>query len=104
MTQIYANVGQVFDVQKEAFHPPPKVTSSIVRLIPKDERPPKHLIDQVRRITHHAFSQRRKMIKKSLAPISDDIIGILGKLNIDPSLRAENLSVEDYVRLAKMVV
>lgn len=102
MTQILSDVEKLFDVQKEAFHPPPKVTSSIVQIVPKKNIPSRDIVEKVRKITHFAFSQRRKTIKKSLAPISDDIVGILQKLDIDPTLRAENLSVEDYVRLAQI--
>lgn len=101
MTQIVAHTEKLFDVQKEAFFPPPKVTSSIVQIIPKKTRPSDDIIEKVRKITHHAFSQRRKMIKKSLAPISEDISSLLEDLDIDSTLRAENLSVEDYVRLAQ---
>lgn len=104
MTQIRAEAEKLFDVQKEAFHPPPKVTSSVVRIVPRKQIPDRQIIDRVGQITHHAFSQRRKMIKKSLVPISDDIVQILGKLGIDPTLRAENLSVDDYVRLAQNVI
>jgi 16S rRNA (adenine1518-N6/adenine1519-N6)-dimethyltransferase len=104
MCQLVAETKKLFDVPKEAFFPPPKVTSSIVQLTPKKLDFDKDIIEIVRKITHYAFIGRRKMIKKSLESLSPNILDLLEKASINPMLRAENLSVEDYKRLAELVM
>ena len=101
MCQIMADASKIFDVGPEAFYPPPKVTSSIVHIVPKAEILSKELISSIRHITQLAFSARRKMIKKPLQVLHPQIEDILIELGIDPSSRAENISPEDYVRLAE---
>jgi 16S rRNA (adenine1518-N6/adenine1519-N6)-dimethyltransferase len=64
MCQLVGDTRKLFDVPKEAFFPPPKVTSSIVQITPKKLDFGKETIDLVRQITHYAFIGRRKMIKK----------------------------------------
>jgi 16S rRNA (adenine1518-N6/adenine1519-N6)-dimethyltransferase len=100
MLQAYCDVTHLFDIGPGAFDPPPKVDSSIVRLVPKPD-------DQIV-ITHHAafaqivkqcFEQRRKTLRNNLKGILDgDAIEALG---INPSARAETLSVEDFQTLAE---
>jgi 16S rRNA (adenine1518-N6/adenine1519-N6)-dimethyltransferase len=98
MCQLVCDVERHFDVAPTAFFPPPKVTSSIVRIVPKHTRPTNQIIESVRKITSLAFNQRRKMLRSSLKTmISEDL---LQECEIDPQDRAENLSVDDYVRLA----
>jgi len=98
MCQLICDVEKEFDVSPAAFFPPPKVTSSIVRIVPKQTRPTEQIIETVRKITSLAFNQRRKMLRSSLKTmISEDILQECG---IDPQDRAENLSVDDYVKLA----
>ncbi len=84
-----------FDVPPSAFVPPPKVTSSIIQLIPK-KRDDDIDFATIEKITEMAFGQRRKMIRQTLKPHLD----ILKTLGIDETLRAENLSVSDYVAIA----
>lgn len=105
MCQIVAEVDKKFDVAPEVFYPPPKVTSSIVMLIPKKEQYSKEIIKKVREIVSLAFNQRRKMLKSSLKGleknnVSFSLESLLQACSIDPAARAENLTVEDYVRLA----
>lgn len=114
MCQLYADVYKAFDVSKEAFFPPPKVTSSIVNIKPRTERPSQQRIKLVSQITHLAFSQRRKMLKSSLSKIcnlsqkflksgespGEFLEKILNSCNINPSLRAENLTKENYLSIA----
>jgi 16S rRNA (adenine1518-N6/adenine1519-N6)-dimethyltransferase len=87
-----------FDVPPAAFTPPPKVTSSIVRLVPKDMS---RDIDfhQMEEITAKAFGQRRKMLRSSLK----DYVGHFEACGLDPQKRAEDLDVATYVRLAEAV-
>lgn len=80
---------KLFNVSKGAFRPPPKVESAIVRLVPL-ERPLEVDADLLRK----AFSARRKTLRNALPGID------FAALGIDPGLRPENLSPEDYARLS----
>ena len=86
-----------FDLPPSAFTPPPKVSSSVVHFVPKklpDDAPD---FRSVEKVTAAAFGQRRKMIRTSLKDYAEG----LERLGIDPTLRAENLSVQDFINLAK---
>lgn len=85
-----------FDVPASAFVPPPKVTSSIIQLIPK-KRNDDIDFKTVEKITEMAFGQRRKMIRQTLKPY----INIIHDLGIDETLRAENLTVQNFLDIAK---
>jgi 16S rRNA (adenine1518-N6/adenine1519-N6)-dimethyltransferase len=86
-----------FDVNKEAFSPPPKVTSSIVHLEPNTNRIPCDL-KKLERVTQSAFGQRRKMLRQSLKPLGGE--ALLEKVGIDPTRRAETLEIEEFCLLA----
>jgi 16S rRNA (adenine1518-N6/adenine1519-N6)-dimethyltransferase len=91
----------LFDVPRQAFTPPPKVTSSIVRLEPRADAvavPPAALES----ITAAAFGQRRKMLRSSLKSIWPEPETVLEPLGIDPSRRAETVPVADFVRMAQI--
>jgi len=104
MCQLRCEVEKLFDVSKEAFYPPPKVTSSVVHMVPKENQLSGELVDMVRNITQIAFSARRKMIKGALQKLSPDIENILKVAAISPTLRAENLSIEDYIKIATVLL
>jgi 16S rRNA (adenine1518-N6/adenine1519-N6)-dimethyltransferase len=84
---------KVFNVSKGAFRPPPKVESAVVRLQPLAQ--PLHVDEDLLR---RAFSARRKQLRNAL-PLQLKDYEIL---NIDPSLRPENLSPQDYARLSAL--
>ncbi|NSY16798.1 16S rRNA (adenine(1518)-N(6)/adenine(1519)-N(6))-dimethyltransferase RsmA [Neorhizobium sp. AL 9.2.2] len=90
----------MFDVPPQAFSPPPKVTSTVVHLIPRANPLPCD-VSKLERITHAAFGQRRKMLRQSLKPVGGEVL--LAKAGIDPQRRAETLSVEEFVRLANLL-
>ena len=100
MTQYYCKTIPVTEVPPSAFIPPPKVDSAVIRLIPKphDER------NQVNPATLNtvcleAFNQRRKTLRNSLSNIiSQDVLVELG---IDANLRAENLTLLQFIELAQ---
>lgn len=98
MTQYFCQVFPVLEVPPHAFKPAPKVDSAVVRLIPHPSKPAVakdfKLFSQ---ITTSAFNQRRKTIRNALGNYFS--IENLSSLNIDPNLRAENLSVADFVIL-----
>jgi 16S rRNA (adenine1518-N6/adenine1519-N6)-dimethyltransferase len=86
-------------VNRSAFVPPPKVTSAVVHVIPA-EVPEGVSAAAIERLTQAAFGQRRKMLRSSLKAIPG-ALDALGELGIDPSRRAETLTVEDFVELAR---
>jgi 16S rRNA (adenine1518-N6/adenine1519-N6)-dimethyltransferase len=88
----------VFDIPPSAFTPPPKVTSTVVHLTPRTSPLPVELA-ALERVTKAAFGQRRKMLRQSLKGIGGETL--LAKAGIDGTRRAETLSVEEFVGLAK---
>ncbi|HJD55510.1 MAG TPA: 16S rRNA (adenine(1518)-N(6)/adenine(1519)-N(6))-dimethyltransferase RsmA [Rickettsia endosymbiont of Pyrocoelia pectoralis] len=100
---LIAKVEKCFDVAPTAFYPPPKVYSAVVKLTPLDNIPSADLISKIELITSLAFSGRRKMIKSSLKNLSPNISELLAKLNINDNYRAENLTPNDYLALAKLI-
>ncbi len=83
-----------------AFVPPPKVTSSMVRLVPRAEPLP---CDRScsKRVTQAAFGQRRKMLRQSLRSLGTDAAALLEAAGLDPTARAEDISVAGFVALAR---
>jgi 16S rRNA (adenine1518-N6/adenine1519-N6)-dimethyltransferase len=90
----------LFDVNRSAFTPPPKVTSSVVQLIPRQGPEPACNVKVLEKITAAAFGQRRKMLRQSLKGVFAEPVAALSKLGIDPAKRAEEISVPDFARLA----
>jgi 16S rRNA (adenine1518-N6/adenine1519-N6)-dimethyltransferase len=89
----------MFDVAPSAFVPPPKVTSSVVRLVPRPEPLPCDA-KALQRVTEAAFGQRRKMLRQSLKSLGVDAGVLLSMADIEPTQRAEEIPVEGFVRLA----
>jgi 16S rRNA (adenine1518-N6/adenine1519-N6)-dimethyltransferase len=100
MLQSKYHMENVLDVPPECFDPPPKVNSAIVKMIPRQDI---HLTDKeyqsLERVVSMAFAQRRKVLRNNLASIkdilklSDDVLG----------LRAQDISVEDYIGWARQL-
>ena len=99
ITQWLTRPKMLFDIPASAFHPKPKVTSTLLEIIPRSQPlfPAKRQI--LEKITAQAFGQRRKMLRSSLKKVGGD--DLLLATNIDPTLRPENLSIEDFCRLAQ---
>lgn len=89
----------LFDVNRSAFVPAPKVTSSVVRLVPRAE-PLACDARLLERVTAAAFGQRRKMLRQSLRSLGAEPAVLLSAAAIEPTERAEQLSVAEFVRLA----
>jgi 16S rRNA (adenine1518-N6/adenine1519-N6)-dimethyltransferase len=89
-----------FDVPPQAFTPPPKVTSSVVHLVPRPQ-PPRADVRTLGRVTEAAFGQRRKMLRQSLKSLGGE--KLLDAAGIDGTRRAETLTVEEFVRVANVV-
>ena len=99
MAQYYCQIIPVLEVPPTSFKPAPKVDSAVVKLIPYKEK--LHQVNDVKilsRITTEAFNQRRKTIRNSLGNMFT--VEQLVELNIDPNLRAENITVQQYCQLA----
>jgi len=92
----------VFDVNASAFVPPPKVKSSVVRLVPRSAPLPcdRAMLEAV---TQAAFGQRRKMLRQSLRSLGNDTAELIAAAGLDPTARAEEVSVEQFVLLARML-
>jgi len=90
----------LFDIAPSAFVPPPKVTSSLVELVPRPE-PLACASRTLQRVTEAAFGQRRKMLRQRLKSLGVDPIDLLGKAGIAPTARAEDIPVEGFVALAR---
>ncbi len=90
----------LFDIAPSAFVPPPKVTSSLVELVPRPE-PLACVSGLLQRVTEAAFGQRRKMLRQSLKSLGRDPIELLGQAGIEPTARAEDIPVEGFVALAR---
>jgi 16S rRNA (adenine1518-N6/adenine1519-N6)-dimethyltransferase len=90
----------LFDVAGKAFVPAPKVTSSLVSLIPR-EAPLVCERGALERVTEAAFGQRRKMLRQSLKTLGTDPLALLERANIEPTARAEEIPPEGFVALAR---
>lgn len=103
MIQYHCEAFPLFSISPEAFYPKPKVTSQLVQLIPH-QTPPYPVLDKamLRNITTAAFNHRRKTIHNALKSYlkNDDFL----TLNIDPMLRPEALSLEQFVNITNFVV
>ncbi|GAB4346613.1 MAG: 16S rRNA (adenine(1518)-N(6)/adenine(1519)-N(6)) -dimethyltransferase RsmA [Gammaproteobacteria bacterium] len=102
MVQYYCRVTPLFGVAPGAFHPAPRVHSSVVRLIPH-ATPPVPLDDPARlaRITAQAFSRRRKTLRNALRGLVDE--QTLQALGIDPQRRPETLTLTEFAALANSI-
>lgn len=102
MLQYHCEVDHLFDVPPEAFDPQPKVDSAIVRLIPHRNSPYEAVdVEQLQRIVASSFAMRRKTLTNNLKGIVS--LAQLTDLGIDGSKRPEQISVKEYVQLAKFV-
>ncbi len=101
MTQWRTQVTKAFDVPPSAFVPPPKVTSTVVKLVPNPDSKSQELSAALEFVVRHAFGQRRKMIKSSLGAAVTGLPQILEELGLSASARPEQFTVEDYVRISE---
>ncbi|MGJ5179021.1 16S rRNA (adenine(1518)-N(6)/adenine(1519)-N(6))-dimethyltransferase RsmA [Bradyrhizobium oligotrophicum] len=90
----------LFDISPSAFVPPPKVTSSVVRLVPRPVPEPcdRRALEQV---AAAAFGQRRKMLRQSLKSLPSDPARLAAAAGVDPTRRAETIPVSGFVAMAR---
>jgi 16S rRNA (adenine1518-N6/adenine1519-N6)-dimethyltransferase len=90
----------LFDISPAAFVPPPKVTSSVVRLVPRAVPEPcdRRMLEQV---SAAAFNQRRKMLRQSLKALNVDPALLAAAAGVDPTRRAETIPISGFVAMAR---
>jgi 16S rRNA (adenine1518-N6/adenine1519-N6)-dimethyltransferase len=90
----------LFDINPSAFVPPPKVTSSLVRIVPR-AAPLACDRGLLEIVTAAAFGQRRKMLRQSLRSLGVDAPGLIAAAGLNPTARAEEIPVAGFVSLAR---
>lgn len=88
-------------VPATAFTPPPKVASAIIHFEPTAPIDDRVILADLEKVVERAFGQRRKMLRASLKSLEVSALDLLGAADIDPTLRAENVSVAGFVELAR---
>ena len=101
LSQHVCTVQRLFDVAPTAFVPPPKVVSSVVRLTPKPSSQRLTELAPLEKVTAAAFGQRRKMLRSSLGSVLTEPVKALENLDILPTARAEEITVEGFAALAR---
>ena len=100
ITQWRSTAERVFDIPPEAFIPPPKITSSVVRIIPRETQLAPCNAADLEAVTAIAFGQRRKMLRASFKAYGGaDFIAAAG---IDPSSRPQDIPIEGFCALARL--
>jgi 16S rRNA (adenine1518-N6/adenine1519-N6)-dimethyltransferase len=104
MAQWLCDTELLFHINPRAFTPPPQVQSTVVRLTPRANPIPVRR-EALERVTAAAFGQRRKMLRQSLKAVAAnaDAQGLCVAVGIDPTARAETLTVEQFCALANAV-
>jgi 16S rRNA (adenine1518-N6/adenine1519-N6)-dimethyltransferase len=91
----------LFDIARSAFVPPPKITSTVVRLDPLPEPVAPAELKALEAVTKAAFGQRRKMLRQSLKTLTPDAEALLASAGIAATERPERLTVADFAALAR---
>lgn len=102
LAQFLCEVRYDMELPPGAFSPPPKVSSAVVTLIPREKPLVDVKLKTLEKVVAAAFGQRRKMLRSALKPLGVDTQKLLADAGIDATLRAEQLSVETLCRLAQL--
>ncbi|MBA3811436.1 MAG: 16S rRNA (adenine(1518)-N(6)/adenine(1519)-N(6))-dimethyltransferase RsmA [Caulobacteraceae bacterium] len=100
IAQALCTARTLMDLPARAFTPPPKVASTVVRLVPRPDRPADEIIGALQTVTRAAFGQRRKMLRSSLRGLGGEALCALA--SIDPDSRAETVPVAGFLALAEV--
>lgn len=103
ITQWLCDVEPLFHINPKAFTPPPAVNSTVVRLTPRRQPLAPAKRETLERVTAAAFGQRRKMLRQSLKSLGVDAEALCRAAGVEPTARAETLSVEQFCALARAV-
>jgi 16S rRNA (adenine1518-N6/adenine1519-N6)-dimethyltransferase len=101
MVNFLCETKMLFTVSPTVFTPQPKVTSAIVQIIPRQKPLANVEFKKLEKVVAAAFNQRRKMLRSSLKSIFENPEEILRKVGIKPELRAENLTIEEFCKIAE---
>lgn len=96
IAQYHCEATMLFDVPAAAFSPPPQVSSTFIRLVPRAPKTPVRDVAALRRVLRAAFGQRRKRLGNAVKSLQLD----LGALGLNAEARPETLAVEDFVAMA----
>ena len=98
--QLRADCKRLFDVPRGAFNPPPKITSSIVEIVPREKLRYECNVKRLEELSAMAFNQRRKMLRASLKSAFDNVEAALESVGIKPTDRPETISLELFCKLS----
>ena len=103
--QYLADCQWICSVPAQAFYPPPKVDSAVVKLTPKLRENPAQNPHQLESLIKLGFANRRKMLRNNFKSIiePDKLTKILEQLNLNPQCRAENISLNNWIKLANIL-
>jgi 16S rRNA (adenine1518-N6/adenine1519-N6)-dimethyltransferase len=103
--QYLAEAELICTVPAGAFYPPPKVDSAVVRLVPRKFEPQALDVRKLETLVKLGFGAKRKMLRNNLQSVieRDDLTKLLEELDVNPQVRAEELSVEQWVTLANKI-
>ena len=99
LTGLMTNAKIIMHIPAKSFKPKPKIDSSVVEFKPKNKKEFLFKIEILEEITKILFNKRRKQVKSSLKTFGDPIL-LCEKINIDPSCRAEQITLESFEKLA----
>ncbi len=102
LAQWRGNVKIAMNVPAAAFTPPPKVASAIIHYEPMEPIDPTVKLSDLEYVVEKAFGQRRKMLRASLKALPVPVMDLLASAELEPTERAENITVPQFVRLAKV--
>lgn len=100
MSQWKCETETMFHLPPDVFFPPPKVTSSVIRLVPRAEVSHPAPEPELRRVLAAGFNQRRKMLRASLKGLVKDSVAYLEEQGVAPTARPEELSIAEFCKLA----
>lgn len=101
MTQWLCQTKRLFDVQAGSFVPPPKVTSSVVSIVPRAEPVAVARRENLEKVTAAAFGQRRKMLRQSLKALGTNTDQMIERAGVVATARGEELTVQEFCALAR---
>ena len=103
LSQWKSKVEKVFDLEPGSFFPPPKVRSTVVQFSPKQADDLSKSYHEFSDLISSAFLHRRKVVSKSIEKYSRDVSNILQNLGYTKNARAEEISVQDFCQLFRMI-
>ena len=101
LTKWRSYIEKVCDIKPTCFIPEPKVMSTVIKIRPKNNITSPS-VESFKKIASAAFGFRRKTLKKSLSQLGIDGEELAKRANIDPKLRAQNLTIEDFCNLSEV--